>query len=258
MRWRRPRGCHSALVSSKASSASWLARSPIAWTATGKPARAAWRISSAKCSRLVISTPEPSSSRAVGELVGLLRRQGLPDPQRQQTLVLELLPEAQRPEPAVLVVDGRDAARVRELDAGAHRLDVLVVRDLEVRVAEVPARLLAQDAGRLAALVELDHAAGNLEVAVRARERRRVEPDRVGVARHQRHRGLAGDVVEHLARRLDRRLPLAAPPAAATQPPPLLDARQRVPHERHRFLDRPGLLEPDLVLRDRPGREVDV
>src|SRR5205823_8896093 len=124
----------------------------------------------------------------------------------------------QRPQPAVLVVDGGDAARVGELDPRAHRVDVLVIGRLDVGVAEVPARLLAQDAGRLAALVQLDDATGHLQVAVRARERRRVEPDRVRIARHQRNGDLAGDRVERLFRRLDLWVPVAAPPAAAEQP----------------------------------------
>src|SRR5205823_8230436 len=63
----------------------------------------------------------------------------------------------QRPQPAVLVVDGGDAARVGELDPRAHRVDVLVIGRLDVGVAEVPARLLAQDAGRLAALRSEEH-----------------------------------------------------------------------------------------------------
>ena len=46
----------------------------------------------------------------VGELARLFGRKGLPDPQRQGALGFEPLPEAQRAEPAVLVVDGRDAA----------------------------------------------------------------------------------------------------------------------------------------------------
>jgi hypothetical protein len=54
------------------------------------------------------------------------------------------------------------AAGRRELDSGAHRLDILVVGRFDIAVAEVPARFLAQDAGRLAALVELDHAARDL------------------------------------------------------------------------------------------------
>ena len=54
-------------TAANASSASRLARSPIACTATGTPARVAARTISSNASRLVISTPVPSSSRAVCE-----------------------------------------------------------------------------------------------------------------------------------------------------------------------------------------------
>ena len=78
-----------------------------------------------------------------------------------------------RAEPAVLVVDRGDAARVRELDARARRVDELVLGDDDVTVAEAPRRLLAQDARRLAGAVALDDAAVDVEVAARAGERRR-------------------------------------------------------------------------------------
>ena len=83
-----------------------------------------------------ISTPEPSSKRAVcepsvpsmrpsiadaqqvaadarrqGELVDpveMLGRERLPDPQREQPVVEQALPSPRRPEPAVLVVESRD------------------------------------------------------------------------------------------------------------------------------------------------------
>src|SRR5262249_51257855 len=54
-------------VAANASSASRLARSPMACTATGQPARAPARITSASSSPVVIETPEPSSSHAVCE-----------------------------------------------------------------------------------------------------------------------------------------------------------------------------------------------
>ena len=193
IRWRRPSGCQTSRVASKASSASRFARSPIAWTATGKPARAAARMYSSNCLAArdldagAVEHPRGlRAERAVHERLqvadaqerrrrGPLRtstcasspaksvRQRLPDAQAERRpRALEPLPEAQRAEPAVLVVHGGHAARGREPDPGAHRLDVLVVGRLDVAVAEVPARLLAQDAGRLAALVELDHAAGHL------------------------------------------------------------------------------------------------
>ena len=150
------------------------------------------------------------------------------------------LPEAQRAEPAVLVVHRGHAAGSRELDACAHRVDVLVVGRLDVAVAEVPARLLAQDAGRLAALVELDHAARDLQVAVRVRQGGGVEPDRVRVARHQRHRPVGGDRVERLLRRLGRRSPVAAAPTAAAQPGAA--AKSPAPHARGRPPHRPSVV----------------
>jgi len=52
-------------VAANASSASRLARSPIAWTATGQPDRAAVRTISASSSPLVIEMPLPSSMSAV-------------------------------------------------------------------------------------------------------------------------------------------------------------------------------------------------
>jgi hypothetical protein len=124
-------------------------------------------------------------------------------------------------------VDGSDPARVGQLDRRAHRLHVLVVGGLDVRVPEVPAGLLAQDAGRIALLVQLDDAAGHLQVAVRACERRRVQPDRVRVAGHQCDRRLSRELVQRLFRRLDLRLPVAAAPAAAEQPGSRADVRER-------------------------------
>ena len=118
------------------------------------------------------------------ELVGPIGRQRLPDANRDWSFGVEPLPEPQRAQPAVLVVDRGDAAGVRELDRPPHRLRVLVVGRLDVRIAEAPAGLLAQDAGRLATFVQLHDAAWNLQVAVRTGERGRIEPDRVRVARH--------------------------------------------------------------------------
>ena len=67
MRWRSPRGSHASRVASNASSAARFAASPIACTATGQPASAPRRTTSSSTSRELISTPEPSSSRAVAE-----------------------------------------------------------------------------------------------------------------------------------------------------------------------------------------------
>ena len=69
------------------------------------------------------------------------------------------------PEPAVLVVDRGDAAlaasRSPSRVASTHSSSV----DRDEARAEPPGRLLAQDPGRLAALVPLDDAAVDLEVA---------------------------------------------------------------------------------------------
>ena len=194
----------------------------------------------------------------LGELVGLLGRERLPDPQAERALVGEALPEAQGAEPAVLVVHRGHAPRGRELDPGAHRLDVLVVGRLDVAVAEVPARFLAQDAGRLAALVELDHAARDLQVAVCVGQGGGVQPDRVGVARHQRNRTVGGDRVERFLRRLDRWRPVAAAPTAAAQPDGCRRTLQCLAHARDGLVHRGRALEPHLVLGESPGGEVHV
>jgi hypothetical protein len=58
-------------------------------------------------------------------------------------LLVEALPEAYGAEPAVLVVDAGDAARVRELDAAAHRRHVLVGGEVQVALLEPPGGFLA-------------------------------------------------------------------------------------------------------------------
>jgi hypothetical protein len=116
-------------------------------------------------------------------------------------LLLEPLPEADRPEPAVLVVERRDAAGGGDLDAVAHRLDVLLGGHVDEPSLEAPRRLLVEDSGRLAAVVPDDDAAVDLKVACGERERRRVEPQRVVVLRDQHRRPLGLDLVERLPRR---------------------------------------------------------
>ena len=120
-----------------------------------------------------------------------------------------------QPSLSCTAVTPREAA---SLHARAHRLDVLVVGGLDVAVAELPARLLTQDARRLAVLVSLDHAAGHLQIAVGEGERGRVEPDRMRVAGHQRDRPVGDDRVQRALGRVDRRRPFAAPPAPAAEP----------------------------------------
>ena len=122
----------------------------------------------------------------------------------------------------------------------------------------MPGALLAQHTGRLAPLVADDDTALGLEVAVRVRQRRRVEPERVVVARHQRGRRVARHTVERLLRRLDRRRPVAGSPAHAAEPTSRLHLARRRCHTLQRFVERRCSLQPDLALCERPGREVDV
>src|SRR5205823_1393000 len=68
----------------------------------------------------------------------------LPDAERQRAALLELPPEPQRAEPAVLVVDGGHAALVGEPHAGPHCLEILLVGPDHVALLEAPRRLLAQ------------------------------------------------------------------------------------------------------------------
>ena len=138
---------------------------------------------------------------------------------------IEPLPQAGCAEPAVLVVDAGDAAGVRELHAGAHRVEVLVVGKRQVPFLEPPRGLFAQHAGRLAARVAFDHAALDVEVAAGKRERGRVEPERVVVLRPQRRR-LVCDRVERLPRR--RAVgPVRVAPAVAAAPPARADPLER-------------------------------
>ena len=188
----------------------------------------------------------------------MLGRKRLPDPQGEQPVVEQPLPEPRRSEPTVLVVESRDASRGRELQPVAHGLDELVVRGPEIQVAERPGRFLAEDARRLAALVDLDDAAVGLQVTVRLRQSGRVEPQRVVVTGHERRRRVSRDGVERLASRLDRRRPVTAPPAPAPQPAAGLDGPDRVAHSGHGFLEGRRAFEPHLTLSGRPRREMHV
>ena len=67
---------------------------------------------------------------------------------------------------------GRDASRDGNTDPFPRRLDHLVLGGTHVRVAKAPGALLAQHTCGLAALVPLDDAACDLEVAVRLGEGR--------------------------------------------------------------------------------------
>ena len=187
----------------------------------------------------------------VGELLG---RSRLPDAKRQRALLLEPLPEADRAEPAVLVVEGRDAPRGGDLDAFAHRLDVLLVGHAREPALEAPRRFLVEDAGRLACLVPDHDTAFDLEVAAGERERCRVEPQRVVVLRDQ-HRGpLALDLIERLAgwRAVG---PVGVAPPLATEP---ATGPRRGPQAVERLGERRAVVERHVVPCKGPRREVDV
>ena len=196
---------------------------------------------------------EPGRQARVAESVEMLVRQRLPHAERERVVVTQPLPEARGAEPAVLVVHGRHAAGSGHAQPLPHRVDVLVVGDGEVAVAEVPRGLLAEDARRLAARVPLDHAPVDLEVAAGERERRRVEPERVVVVGEERGGNVAGDGVERLLRR--RRGPIRVAPAEAAE-----DATRRVgaSNPAERLVERRHALEAHLAQRERPGRKVDV
>ena len=107
--------------------------------------------------RLQVAEPEEGRADAaaqadLAELGEPLGRGRLPDAQRQRALLLELLPEADRAEPAVLVVEGSDAARRRDL-ARRRASPRRTPRRAPAtnRRLEPPRRLLVEDAGRLAA-----------------------------------------------------------------------------------------------------------
>jgi len=73
-------------------------------------------------------------------MVKVVGRDRLPDAQGQ---IAHVLPEAERADPAILVMNGSHAARRRHPQALAHCLDVLRGRGLDVAIAEPPARFLA-------------------------------------------------------------------------------------------------------------------
>ena len=146
-------------------------------------------------------------------------------------MLVEPLPEAGRAEPAVLVVDARDAARVRELHAVAHRVDVLVVGDVRGSASlnrhAASSRSTPVGSPRR---VALDDAALDLEVAARERERGGVEPERVVVLRDQRRGPVAGDRVEIVLRRSAAR----RSSRASRQPWPRSHAPSRGPRRARR------------------------
>ena len=154
-------------------------------------------------------------------------------------------------------VTPRDAA---SRSAGRIECEPLVLGDRgeHALAPELPGGFLTQDAGRLARLVGLDHAAGDAEVAVRERQGGRVEPERVAVARDQRDRRVRRDCVEVVLRRLDRGRPVAAPPAATADPGAAWGLSRGLGYARDRLLESRRVVELDLVLRERPEQKVDV
>src|SRR2546421_720410 len=190
------------------------------------------RLDVAEPQQLVAETGAERQSDQSLELVAGMR---FPDADRERSVGTEALEDGERTEPAVFVVQRSHAPGVRELHRGARGLDELVLGRTRVDVAEAPRALLAQDAARLTAFVPLDDAARNLQVAVGECERRRVQPERMAVPRLERNGTVAADRVEILFRRFDRGRPVAAPPAAASQPPSSRLA-QRLLHARESFL----------------------
>jgi hypothetical protein len=169
---------------------------------------------------------------------------------------VQVLEDLEGAEPAVLVVDRGDPAGGGHPEAFSARLNHLVERGEAVHVAEPPGRVLAQHAGRLAAVVALDHAAGDVEVAAGPRERRRVQPQRVVVPRHERHRHVRGHGVQRGGVR--RLCPAGVAPAEPAQPAARRQRGQRFGHARHSLGARLHAFEPYLPQPERPGREVDV
>src|SRR5207244_9753079 len=84
---------------------------------------------------------EAASDVERGELFDLLRRQRLPHAQVKRAFVAQPLPDAERAEPAVLVVHRGDAARNRDPDSLPRGVDHLFLRRPDVRVPEVPRAL---------------------------------------------------------------------------------------------------------------------
>jgi hypothetical protein len=201
---------------------------------------------------------EPRGKSDLREPVDVIMREGLPDAQGECTFALQLLEDRECTEPAVLVVHRDNAAGVREPDPVARGGDHLVVGRAHVDVAEMPGAFLTEHTGRLALLVALNDSARNLEVAVRAGERRRVQPERVVVARHEGGGDVARDRVQRLLGRLDRRGPVAAPPAQPAEPASCRHGRDRVAHALKRLLEGLHALQPHLPLPQCPRREVDV
>ena len=116
--------------------------------------------------RLDVADAQERIASLRGDPVGqALGRQRLPDAQRQLAGVAQRGEQLGRAAPAVLVVDAGDAGRGGRRQRLAHRGERLGPARLGIGVVELPGRLLAQDAGRLAGRVALDDAARHRPVA---------------------------------------------------------------------------------------------
>jgi hypothetical protein len=210
--------------------------------------------------RLEVAEPQQRGAGAaaqadVTEVGDPLCRRRLPYALQQAALLLEPLPEADRAEPSVLVVERGHPARSRDLHPVAHRVDVLLGRHLGEPLLEAPRRLLVEHPGRLPALVAHDHAAAlDLEVASREREGRGVEPERVVVLRDQHRRPFPLDLVERLPGRWAVG-PVGVAPALPPQPAP---GAWGGANPVEGLGERLAVVQPDIVLRERPGGEVDM
>ena len=197
-----------------------------------------------------MSLPKPERRPSAAQVVEPVPRERLPHPHVELVGLEQPREHLEGAEPAVLVVDGHDAPRRRHAHALARGLHHLVHGRAHVAVAEVPRRVLAQDAARL------DHAARHLERRIRLLQRRAVHPERVVVLRHQRHGHVRHGPVERLpAGRLG---PVALAPAEPSQPATRRHPLARGHHAVERLLERARALEARLVQAERPGGEVHV
>ena len=187
------------------------------------------------------------------ELGKLLVRERLPDPECQPSVLAQPLEDLGSAYPAVLVVDGRDAAAVSELHACSRDLEPFVLGDGREPLAEAPRGFLAQHSGRLATRVTLDDSAFDLEISLRESERRRVQPQRVQVLRPERGRRVTRELVQRLLRGLS--FPLRRAPALAAYP---ATSRLVGTYPLERLGERADAVEPQVTPAERPGREVDV
>ncbi len=189
----------------------------------------------------------------LGEGGHAIGRQRLEDPQPQPFALVDATEDRRGAEPAVLVVDRSHPASVRQPDSRTGRLDPLLLRDVDETFAEAPRRFLTEDPGRLAGLVPLNDPAGDLQLTSSECESGRVEPERVVILRPERGGRRARHLVERFPCR--GRLPTGVPPARAANPRP----GHGVPADPvERLAETRGAVEPNVGLRQRPGREVDV